>query len=83
MDFDFLGKNCISTKVVKDGIEREVYFYDLNHKLPFPGQRSKSKNSYNTNYRRYEMRRDAWSAMTDGMYGDYPGHVDDYDFLGF
>ena len=79
----FLGKNRDSTKVVKDGVEREVYFYDLNHKLPFPGQRSKSKISYNSNYSRYDMKRDAWSAMTDGMYGDYPGHVDDYDFLGF
>ena len=76
---DFLGKNCNSTKVVKDGVEREVYFYDLNHKLPFPGQRSKLKDGYN----RFDMKRDAWYAMTDGMYGDYPGDVDDYDFLGF
>jgi len=79
----FLGKNRSSTKVVKDGVEREVYFYDLNHKLPFPGQRSKSKGGYNSNYSRYDMKRDTWDAMTDGMYGDYPGHVDDYDFLGF
>ena len=82
--WDFLGKNSNSTKVVKEGVETEVYFYDLNHKLPFPGHKvssSISKKSYN--YNRYDMKKDSWSAMTDGMYGDYPGHVDDYDFLGF
>ena len=26
---------------------------------------------------------DVWYAMTDGMYGDYPGSVDDYGFLGY
>ena len=76
---DFFGKNSDSAKVVKDGVEREVFFYDLNHKLPSPRQRSK----YKSNYNRYEMKRDAWYAMTDGMYGDCPGYVDDYDFLGF
>ncbi|MBR1513400.1 MAG: WG repeat-containing protein [Bacteroidales bacterium] len=79
----FLGKNRDSTKVVKDGVEQEVYFYDLNHKLPFPGQKSKSTNRCNSKYSRYDMERDAWYAMTDGMYGDYSGHVDDYDFLGY
>ena len=26
--------------------------------------------------------RDTWDAMTDGMYGDYPGGDIDYEFLG-
>ena len=26
---------------------------------------------------------DVWYAMTDGMYGDYPGGDVDYDWLGF
>ena len=26
---------------------------------------------------------DTWDALTDGMYGDYPGPGVDYDFLGF
>ena len=26
---------------------------------------------------------DTWDALTDGMYGDYPGGDVDYDALGF
>jgi hypothetical protein len=26
---------------------------------------------------------DTWDAMTDGMYGDYPGGDIDYEVLGF
>lgn len=26
---------------------------------------------------------DTWDALTDGMYGDYPGGQPDYDAIGF
>lgn len=31
----------------------------------------------------HDYGRDTWDALTDGMYGDYPGSGVDYDFLGF
>lgn len=34
-------------------------------------------------YDDYDYGRDTWDALTDGMYGDYPGDGVDYDFLGF
>ena len=30
----------------------------------------------------YDYEKDTWDAMTDGMYGDYPGGDIDYEFLG-
>lgn len=36
---------------------------------------------YHDDYHDYG--RDTWDALTDGMYGDYPGSGVDYDFLGF
>lgn len=36
------------------------------------------------NYEHYEWtEEDTWDAMTDGMYGDYPGSGFDYEVLGF
>ena len=35
------------------------------------------------NYDDTDYGRDTWDALTDGMYGDYPGPGVDYDFLGF
>ena len=40
----------------------------------------------NNNYRAYDepdYSRDTWDAMTDGMYGDYPGEGVDYETMGF
>lgn len=85
----FFGKNRSSTKVVKDGVAREVYFYELNPKLHHHIGEQAPSNSYHNrehHHQRYgqsDLREETWWAMTDGMYGDYPGHVDDYDFLGF
>lgn len=85
----FFGKNRSSTKVVKDGVAREVYFYELNPKLHHHIGEKAPSNSYHNHehrhqrYGRSDLREETWWAMTDGMYGDYPGHVDDYDFLGF
>ena len=39
------------------------------------------KNWNNTIYHNYDAER--WDAMTDGMYGDYPGNDADYEVLGF
>ena len=41
--WNFLGKNRYSTKVVKDGMKSNVYFHDLNPKLP---QRNSGQSSY-------------------------------------
>ena len=85
----FFGKNRSSTKVIKDGIERDVYFYELNPKLrsnvnrPSPSHSYQKHNHYYTRDRQSDLKEETWWALTDGMYGDYPGHVDDYDFLGF
>ena len=38
---------------------------------------------YDYNYERTDYARDTWEAMTDGMYGDYPGSGVDYDTIGF
>lgn len=47
----------------------------------------KKKSSYNTfeNDWKEEINweEEKWDAMTDGMYGDYPGGVIDYDIFGF
>lgn len=91
----FLGKNLSSTKVVKDGVESIVYFDKLNPQPNYTdesgssspiikGRRCYQPNHRNQNYRRHDyLKEETWWTMTDGMYGDYPGHVDDYDFLGF
>ena len=31
----------------------------------------------------YDWREEAWDALTDGQYGDYPGGDVDYDAFGF
>ncbi len=38
---------------------------------------------YDYNYDRPDYGRETWGAMTDGMYGDYPGSGFDYDTIGF
>ncbi len=35
------------------------------------------------NYDQPDWGEETWWALTDGMYGDYPGPGVDYDFLGF
>ena len=37
----------------------------------------------NRKYDDYDYMADTWDAMTDGMYGDYPGSGFDYEVLGF
>ena len=86
--WNFLGKNRFSTKIVKDGIETDVYFHDLNPSLPVRGIKKSSYyyedgQEYNPAYD-YD-KSDTWYAMTDGMYGDYPeeGFDGDYSFMGY
>ncbi len=31
----------------------------------------------------YDSSAEEWEALTDGQYGDYPGGVVDYDFMGW
>ena len=41
-------------------------------------------NEYEEDYESYiYTEEDTWDAMTDGMYGDYPGGDIDYEFLGY
>jgi len=43
------------------------------------------QDDYRENYRDddFDYERETWDAMTDGMYGDYPGSGIDYDTIGF
>lgn len=81
----FLGKNRFSTKVVKDGVESDVYFHDLNPLLPIRGVgRSHSHFEEAQDYNPYYDKSDTWYAMTDGIYGDEPDGFDgDYSFIGY
>lgn len=40
--WNFLGKDRISTKVVKNGVEFDIFFHDLNPSLPIRGKRTDS-----------------------------------------
>ena len=51
-------------------------------------EEAKQRRNYHEDYYDYDddyhdYGRDTWDALTDGMYGDYPGPGVDYDFLGF
>ena len=37
----FYGKNRLSTKVVRDGVEYEIYFHSLNSSIPMPAKTKK------------------------------------------
>lgn len=78
----FYGKNRFSTKVVKNGVERDVYFCDLNPSLP--ARRGSRKYYMQNNCESYNYENDTWDALTDGQYGDMPEGFDgDYSFMGF
>lgn len=63
--------NRLSQK--KEDIYWFSYFYDLIPDIKDPIER------YDDN----DYDRDRWDALTDGMYGDYPGFDVDYDNMGF
>ena len=45
---------------------------------------ARSYRSYDyEDYDDHDYGADTWDALTDGMYGDYPGSGVDYDFLGY
>ena len=81
----FRGKNRFSTKVVKDGVESDVYFHDLNPLLPVRGVGRRHRHFEDTmDYNPAYDKSDTWYAMTDGMYGDEPDSFDgDYGFMGY
>lgn len=56
--------------------ERDYYVFNVDGTYT----KEKKHRSY-SNYHNYEAER--WDALTDGMYGDYPGSDVDYDSLGF
>lgn len=79
----FLGKNRFSTKVVKNGVESDVFFHDLNPSLPVRGIR-RNKYDFEDDYNSLDESSDTWFAMTDGMYGDEPDGFDgDYSIWGY
>ncbi len=80
--WNFYNKDFDSIILEKNGMKYEVYFdnptvvlpYHRRHKIDY----SDDYEDENTNYAE-----DTWYALTDGMYGDYPGGDVDYDGLGF
>ena len=56
------------------------YFYIFNKDGTYKKTKYE-KNWNNTIFHNYDAER--WDAMTDGMYGDYPGNDTDYEVLGF
>lgn len=72
-----------SIRGFKDGraiVWGSEYVYIFKKDGTFEKSRLK-KEWNNTVYHNYEAER--WDAMTDGMYGDYPGGDIDYDTMGF
>ena len=57
--WNFFGKNRFSTKVIKDGIEKDVYFHDLNPDLPKEGK--------------YRILHDEPEPYYNKHYGEYAG----------
>lgn len=56
------------------------YIYVFNKDGKYTKEKIKKEVSYFTEHN-YEAEK--WDALTDGMYGDYPGSGVDYDLLGF
>lgn len=57
----------------------------LYQSVPFFREDIEEENFESEIYYEYDTytEEDTWDAMTDGMYGDYPGGNIDYDFLGY
>ena len=45
----FYGKNRLSTKVVRDGVEYEIYFHSLNSSIPMPANTKKWSSYFDEN----------------------------------
>ena len=61
-----------------------IYWFSNDSALKEPKHRYYQED-YRNNYRDDDIdyARETWDAMTDGMYGDYPGSGVDYDTIGF
>lgn len=61
-----------------------IYWFSNDSALKEP-KRQYCQDDYHDNYRDddFDYERETWEAMTDGMYGDYPGSGFDYDTIGF
>lgn len=69
----FYGKNRLSTKVVRDGVEYEIYFHSLNSSIPMPAKTKKWSSYF------YENDCDNNCFKINDCY-DYEGNFD-YDRL--
>ena len=89
--FDITGKHLFKIDLPNDEhlqlrpfrnniaiVEGDRHMYIFNKKGIFT--KEKIHRSY-LNYHNYDAER--WDALTDGMYGDYPGPGVDYDNWGF
>ena len=61
--WNFFGKGRLSTKTVKQGNEKEVFFHDLNSDVPLPS---------------WEERNRSKSESSDEDYNDYGTHYGEY-----
>jgi len=75
------GKKYYEYQVNKKGEILELKEYFEENIVETSDDYYESNNSYDNEEPNYAE--DTWDAMTDGMYGDYPGGEVDYDNLGF
>lgn len=76
------GERLLWLKPFRKGkalVEGERYYYVFNVDGTYTKEKIHRSCSY-SNYHNFEAER--WDALTDGMYGDYPGQTD-YDLFGF
>lgn len=85
---DYNNKVVINFKFIKvepfnEGLAKFVDAFDSGciSKDGYFVERNSKKSKFNK--LRINYARDSWDAMTDGMYGDYPGSGSDYDPIGF
>ena len=68
----------------KGGEDIDVILQNIEQRII--DEESKWEDDYRDNYysdNDYDYERERWDALTDGMYGDYPGCDIDYDVFGF
>lgn len=84
----FYGKNRYSTKVIKDGEERQIYFHDLNPDLPIRGfheTRYTLNDDYvneDSNYLDYEEHSEVYAGSYAQFFGGCSDEVIDAAFEG-
>ena len=80
----FYEKDFPTIKYFKGDVALSVSFRSLKGEVEGNNSKSKSYDFCCDDYDSNDFRRDAWDAMTDGVYGDMPeGFRGDFDFLGY